>query len=173
MLHVIYNDARALMDSRILLRRAPQTEGHEMEKPSATDQVRIFDVTFTYRDIERVVDAFYKKVETDPLLQVPFSSVESWPEHIEKLTHFWWLRSGGKPYMNYRYNPPLKHFERGFSRTFLARWLELFQQTMKEYLNEDQVLVWASMSERMGESLAVRNEILVQVYGDPSNRKSN
>ncbi len=137
-----------------------------ISKPSSTDTVVFFDREFSHGDIYNVVDDFYTQVSKDELLKVPFGSVDSWPEHIDKLTHFWWLRLGGKPYSDHRYNPVLKHFERGFTRPLLARWLGLFKATMTQHLSSEQAQLWGDMADRMGQSLAHRNEMLHQMESD-------
>lgn len=133
-------------------------------RPQPAEQLNVFEVSFSHQDIERVVEDFYTQVSVDELLKVPFGSVEDWPEHIEKLTHFWWLRFGGKPYLPYRYNPPQKHFERGFTRPLLKRWLALFKATMEKHLLPEQVELWSDMAERMGQSLAHRNELMLLAH---------
>jgi len=120
---------------------------------------------FTHQDILAVVDAFYRRVETDALLKVPFGSVEDWPEHIAKLTHFWWTRFGGKSYMDVEYSPPLKHYRAGFNREFLSRWLSLFHQTLQEKLTPDQAKMWKTIADRMGEGLSLKNDMMIERFG--------
>lgn len=132
-----------------------------LPRPADTDTVDLDGVPFAHRDIFNVVDDFYTRVQNDPILKVPFGSVTDWPEHIEKLTHFWWVRFGGEAYFSIRYNPIGKHFIAGFNRDFLKRWLSLFHETLKIHLNEQQSLAWKDISERMGQSLAQRNDLLV------------
>lgn len=134
--------------------------------PQADETLVINGVMFTHGDIFSVVDDFYTRVQKDALLQVPFRSVHDWPEHIARLTHFWWIRFGGRIYMFSDYNPVLKHFFSGFNEEFLKRWLELFHQTLKEQLNEEQYMLWKSISEKMGKALSIRNETLKQQYQD-------
>jgi hypothetical protein len=54
----------------------------------------------------------------------------------------------------------MKHFLAGFNEDLLARWLSLFHATLKKNLNEDQRVLWTMISERMGQSLSARNEML-------------
>ena len=122
-------------------------------------ETRFRGVSFYHEDIHSVVDAFYRKVEKDPLLREPFHSVHDWPEHIKKLTHFWWMRLGGEPYMFAQYNPVAKHFFAGFNRLFLTRWLELFHETIDDKLNPEQADLWKSLSSQMGEGLFMGNEL--------------
>lgn len=132
--------------------------------PKKTDSITVGTVLFTHGDIQAVVQDFYTVIQFDPLLEVPFRSVHNWPEHIERLTHFWWVRLGGTPYLFGSYNPVQKHFFAGFNDELLARWLELFNQTLKKQLNSDQSSLWAHLAARMGESLSIRNEFMKKEY---------
>jgi len=131
-------------------------------KPKPTDFVVLNDIQFTHADIFNVVDLFYKQVAQDSMLKVPFASVKNWPEHIERLTHFWWARFGGQPYLDVSYNPIQKHFEAGFNKDFLDHWLGLFHTTLQQCLAADQCDLWKNISIRMGESLHFRNEMMNQ-----------
>lgn len=135
-------------------------------KISDNDQVSINGVIFTHKDVAQVVDVFYRRVEQDPILQVPFRSVHDWPEHIKRLTHFWWIRFGGKPYMFTHYEPVVKHFFAGFNEELLARWLGIFHEVLKGTLNEKQCQLWTLISERMGEALSLKNEYYKKSYGE-------
>ncbi len=134
-------------------------------KPKPEETVSFNDVTFSFKDIYDVVDRFYTKVQHDELLKVPFSSVHDWPHHIDHLSHFWWVRLGGEAYIDARYNPPLKHFKAGFNEKLLARWLELFYETLKENLNSEQAHLWAITAQRMGQALNMKNEIIKRSQG--------
>lgn len=132
--------------------------------PSDEETVNVNGVAFSHGDMFRVVDDFYTRIQQDPLLQVPFRSVHDWPEHIRRLTHFWWIRFGGRPYLFSQYNPVLKHFFAGFNQELLARWLELFHQTLQQHLSQEQCALWTLISERMGQSLTMKNELFRQEY---------
>lgn len=132
--------------------------------PQNEDFVEIRSIRFTFRDLHRVVDTFYRQVARDPLLSVPFSSVTDWPHHIEALTHFWWSRFGGRPYMNISYNPVGKHFEAGFNEEFLKQWLALFKSTLQATLTPAQAELWEAISISMGSALSHNNEMMKQHY---------
>lgn len=121
-------------------------------------------VSFSHDDLFRVVDSFYRQIQYDPLLSVPFRSVADWPEHIDRLTHFWWIRFGGKPYLFNHYSPDAKHFFAGFNRELLTRWLMIFHQTLDRQLNSEQAALWKRISESMGESLMIKNETYRRHY---------
>lgn len=134
--------------------------------PKDEDQVELDVVTLTFAEISAVVDAFYKQVAVDPLLSQPFSSVEDWPHHIERLTHFWWRRFGGEAYMEAHYNPPLKHFQAGFNEVFLTQWLTLFEKTMRSILTPEKADEWIAIAKSMGIALTMKNEFLKKNFID-------
>lgn len=129
-------------------------------KPESSQSIIAANVKFDHNEIYAVVDKFYRRVSEHPSLQVPFQSVHDWPEHIDRMTQFWWLRFGGKPYMYSQYNPIHKHFHAGFNKEYLSYWLELFHQVLDEELNKEQVLLWKDLSSQMGQGLLIRNEML-------------
>lgn len=132
----------------------------ELEKQTVT----VNGVVFTHQDIHNVVETFYTRVQHDPILSVPFRSVHDWPDHIKRLTHFWWIKFGGKPYMFSQYNPVLKHYYAGFNAELLERWLSLFHQVLREKLNDEQYQLWALISRRMGQGLHMKNEMLKEHF---------
>lgn len=131
---------------------------------SAEKSVNVNGVDFAHDDIFRVVDDFYTRIQNDSVLRVPFGSVGDWPEHIQRLTHFWWVRFGGKPYLFNHYNPVAKHFFAGFNREFLTRWLSIFHETLQGHLKPEQAMLWKMISERMGEALSMKNELFRREY---------
>lgn len=127
--------------------------------PKPTDSIEVNGVNFTHANIYSVVDDFYRQIPLDPMLEVPFRSVHDWPEHINRLTHFWWIRFGGRPYLFSQYNPVVKHFFAGFNDELLGRWLALFRSVLQKNLSIEQSELWGTVSERMGQSLSMRNEL--------------
>lgn len=133
------------------------------QRPEKSDSIEINGVRFTFNDIHEVVSRFYTKVEHDEVLKVPFATVHDWPVHIDRLTHFWWTRLSGSRYLDVTYNPVEKHFEAGFNDEFLQRWLNLFGETMRSALNEDQATLWLAIAMRMGQALGFKNEMYRQM----------
>lgn len=125
------------------------------------DPLSFLGVVYTWEDIHKVVKTFYQKVEIDTLLKIPFLAVDDWPHHIERLTHFWWIRLGGRPYLDVRYDPVGRHFETGFNEHFLERWLELFHQVLKTHLTQEQADQWYALAQSMGTSLSRNNELMI------------
>ena len=134
------------------------------DDPAENELISVNGVPFRHRDIFNVIDDFYTRIQLDPVLQVPFRSVGDWPEHIQRLTHFWWVRFGGKPYLFNHYNPVLKHFFAGFNRELLTRWLSIFHETLQTHLTPEQATLWRLVSERMGEGLSMKNELFRREY---------
>lgn len=133
--------------------------------PERIEKVVCIDgVTFSHKDLLVVIDDFYSRIQLDPILSIPFRSVGDWPEHIERLTHFWWVRFGGKPYQFGHYSPVTKHFFAGFNRALLARWLHIFDQTLQTHLTKEQSNLWKKVADQMGEALAIKNEIFGKSY---------
>jgi hemoglobin len=131
-----------------------------------TEAVTILNEPITHERIHAVVEAFYKKVAVHPELSEPFSTVEDWSFHIEKLTHFWWIRLGGDAYMDVGYNPVKKHFERGMNETNLKAWLNLFHETLLEKLNGAQAQEWGLIAATMGKNLLAKNEMIKRMVAD-------
>jgi hemoglobin len=140
--------------------------------PNPQDSVTVNGIHLTHQDIYNVVNDFYTRVPLDPLLKVPFGSVADWPEHIDRLTQFWWTRFGGRSYMFSEYNPALKHFFAGFNRELLTRWLAIFHDTLEKHLTTEQAALWKGVSERMGEGLAIKNDYLKAEFEKRRNQKS-
>lgn len=130
--------------------------------PAATEQIIVKDVVFTHGEIFKVVDDFYTRIQNDPVLKVPFESVHDWPEHIERLTHFWWIRLGGTAYLFTQYNPIIKHYMAGFNKELLSRWLQIFHETLKDNLSPVQAELWTLIAQSIGQSLAIKNELYKQ-----------
>lgn len=139
----------------------------KVQTPLDSDSVALNGVIFTHKDIFSVVDDFYTRIQKDPQLQIPFGSVHDWPEHIQRLTHFWWTRFGGTPYLDTQYNPPAKHYFAGFNEELLKQWLKLFGETLKDHLSAAQIEIWQLVTERMGQGLSAKNDYLVRTYGPP------
>jgi len=131
---------------------------------SAFEILKVNGVEFSHDDLFRVVHDFYGRIQDDPVLKIPFASVADWPEHIENLTHFWWIRFGGKPYRFSLYNPVGKHFFAGFNQELLTRWLSIFHATLDKNLTPQQAALWKVISERIGESLLIKNDLFKQEF---------
>lgn len=136
----------------------------ETNVPNESDYVVFDKISFTHKQIFNVVDSFYRKVSQHPNLSQPFASVDHWPDHIERMTQFWWMKLGGEAYTTTQYAPIPKHYEAGFNSSLLNDWLELFSQTLQEQeLSEEQITTWKAMTQRIGIFLTKRNEAYTQL----------
>lgn len=127
--------------------------------PKDTDFVDFDGLKFYFHEVRSVVQDFYTNVAEDSLLKVPFASVHDWPHHIERLTHFWWVRLGGEPFLEGRYNPVEKHFLAGFNSNFLKQWLSLFSITLGKLLPPEKAGLWLDLATNMGRALSHKNEL--------------
>jgi len=81
--------------------------------------------------IERLVRAFYGRVQQDSLLAPIFlDAVEDWEEHIQTLCRFW----SSVALMTGRYSgqPMAAHAPLPVERQHFLRWLKLFEATAHE-----------------------------------------
>jgi hemoglobin len=86
------------------------------------------------KDIEKLVNEFYKKVFDDELLAPVFSQVD-WPHHAPIMYNFWSsLLLGDKSYEG---NPFQKHVKLPIGVLHFQRWLYLFSTTVDEIFEGD------------------------------------
>lgn len=130
--------------------------------PDKLEFVEVNSIRFTFQEMNNVVKAFYAKVAVDDHLHGPFSIVDDWPHHILRLTHFWWIRFGGRPYMDVQYDPIGKHLESGFNEGLLEIWLDLFKEVLFETLSRPQALLWSEFAEKIGVALNRNNEMMIK-----------
>jgi hemoglobin len=109
--------------------------------------------TVTETELGALVDRFYAKVRADDMLGPVFNpAVSDWPEHLEKLTHFWssiMLTSG-----KYHGNPMAAHYKH-LSRIkpeMFTRWLALWGETTEEVVPHAAVAL-QDKAARIAESL--------------------
>lgn len=84
--------------------------------------------------LERVVRAFYGTARQDPVIGHLFDDVEDWEAHIARITTFWSsvaLMSG-----RYHGNPMAPHLKLPLEPAHFARWLALFEQTVRDLCSE-------------------------------------
>ncbi len=88
----------------------------------------------TEKDIELLIDLFYKRVLIDPVIGFIFKEVValSWEKHIPIMNAFWnsiLLGSG-----SYNGNPMIKHIELDkktpLTKLHFDRWLQLWEETI-------------------------------------------
>lgn len=80
-------------------------------------------------DIEKLVNAFYAKVQADALLAPVFSHVD-WPHHLPLMCDFWALTLLGEP--GYRNNMVQKHLSLPIRPEHFTQWITLFNASVDE-----------------------------------------
>ena len=112
--------------------------------------------------IDKVVDDFYNRIQKHPTLSKPFSIVNHWKEHKDKIAEFWWVVLGGIPSNSYKYDPVNKHFAAGFTQELLEDWKALFFEVLSAHLPIDLAQAWQSRVELIGGNLLMQNDRLIQ-----------
>ena len=91
------------------------------------------------RDIEFLIDAFYKKVIEDDLIGPFFTEVIKldWEKHIPVMNDFWETVLFSR--MKYKGDPMLKHIELNKIKVLKAehfdRWLQLWKNTINSHFD--------------------------------------
>ena len=104
--------------------------------------------------LARLVPVFYNRVRADAELGPIFNdAVHDWPEHFEKLTHFWssvMLGSG-----RYKGNPVAAHRKHAGRITpeLFDRWLAIWKATTEEMLSPPAAAALQDKAARIAESL--------------------
>ena len=94
----------------------------------ATREMNLTDIN-TRADIEQLVNNFYERVKTDPVLAPKFSHVD-WVKHLPVMYNFWSSMMLGD--QSYQGNPFQKHINLPIGREHFSEWLHLFIQTVDE-----------------------------------------
>jgi len=102
--------------------------------------------------IEKLVRAFYERVQTDPMLGPVFAArIKNWEPHLQQMFAFWSsvaLMSG-----RYHGQPMRKHLPLPVDGRHFDRWLELFEQTAREICPPKAAEHFLERARRIGESL--------------------
>ena len=111
--------------------------------------------TLTEATLHAFLEAFYAKVQRDPLIGPVFERVipeGDWPRHLAVIQDFWssvLLKSG-----RYKGNPFAKHEGLGeLTPSHFARWLALFEQTAGEVFSIEIATILIERAHRIGDSL--------------------
>ena len=103
-------------------------------------------------DIVQLVDAFYDKVQADPILGPVFNpAVHDWPEHKATLVKFWASVALGT--REYRGNPMAAHRPHPILDAHFGHWLALWQDTAREVLGDAKAAEMYAYAQRIGQSL--------------------
>jgi hemoglobin len=81
------------------------------------------------QDIQLLVDGFYNKVKSDPLLSPIFENeLKDWTSHLPKMYRFWGTLLLDE--MSYKGNPFLVHVGLPVDHEHFDRWVALFTETV-------------------------------------------
>lgn len=104
------------------------------------------------RQIEKLVDRFYDRVQRDPVLGPIFNPVvHDWDAHKRTLVSFWSsvaLRSG-----SYRGNPMAAHRPHPIRAEHFDHWLALWRDTAESVLPPQHAELFCEYAARIGRSL--------------------
>jgi hemoglobin len=102
--------------------------------------------------IERVIRAFYVRVQKDPLIGPVFAArIADWEPHLQQMFAFWSsvaLMSG-----RYHGQPMQKHLPLPIDGRHFDRWLALFEQTARDLCPPAAADHFVVSARRIGESL--------------------
>jgi hemoglobin len=113
------------------------------------------------KDIELLVDTFYRKVKADPVIGYIFNDVRkvNWEKHLPVMYDFWdnaIFYSGGYTGNPLKTHEQLHAFCRLDTRHF-DRWTELFTSTVDELFEGDK----AGLAKQRARSIAVVMQIKI------------
>jgi hemoglobin len=102
--------------------------------------------------IERLIRAFYERVQKDPVIGPVFAAkITDWEPHLQQMFAFWSsvaLMSG-----RYHGQPMQKHLPLPIDGRHFDRWLELFAQTASALCPPAAADHFITAARRIGESL--------------------
>ncbi len=106
---------------------------HRSDEPGLADPREVFDRLGGVAAFERLVEAFYARVERDPLLRPHYpADLEPGKRHLALFLAQYW--GGGDVYSRERGHPRLRMRHAGFEITpeVALRWAELMSQAIRE-----------------------------------------
>ncbi len=96
------------------------------------------------KDIEKLVNQFYEKVQANVLLAPVFIKVD-WAKHLPTIYNFWSSVIFGE--QNYFDNPFEKHINLAIGKEHFTQWLKLFTETVDQNFvgsNADEIKIRAN-----------------------------
>ncbi|MBE9583019.1 group III truncated hemoglobin [Mucilaginibacter sp. JRF] len=111
---------------------------------------------FNLDDIKQLVDTFYSKVQSNPLIGPVFNEriKDRWPQHLEKMYSFWQTvlleeyTYFGRPF------PP--HAQLPVEREHFETWLDLFKETVDELFTGDKATEAKWRANKMAEMFQIK-----------------
>jgi hemoglobin len=129
----------------------PETEARDGRRAAIAQQIRS-ETGIDEAMIARLVDGFYDKVRSDPLIGPVFASrIADWGPHLEQMRLFWSsvaLMSGA-----YHGRPMPKHLPLPIDGRHFDRWLALFEATAHELCPPAAADHFIERARRIAESL--------------------
>jgi len=101
--------------------------------------------------LERLVRTFYATARQDALIGHLFDHVTDWEHHIARITTFW--SSVGLMTGRYHGQPLAAHLPLGLEPRHFARWLALFETTLREVCTPDAAAYLIEKAHRIARSL--------------------
>lgn len=133
------------------MKPVPETEARDGRRAAIVQQIRT-ETGIDETMIARLVDAFYDKVRSDPLIGPVFETrITDWAPHLEQMRLFWSsvaLMSGA-----YHGRPMPKHLPLPVDARHFDRWLALFEATAHEICPPPAADHFIERARRIAESL--------------------
>lgn len=127
--------------------------------PVGTTSLSINGVDFSLLEIFKVADSFYSRARNDEKIGWIYSSVKNWDEQVAWFTHLWWVRLGGRPYLDGKKKPIESKLIDLIDSKVMEHWLVLFKSIQNTYLSNKQAELWFEMVKKRVGTLLLKKEI--------------
>lgn len=131
-------------------------EAHGPEHPAArriaAESRAIAATGIDHLMIDRLVETFYARIRSDPLLGPIFASkITEWPPHLARMKLFWgsiMLQTGA-----WQGRPMEKHVHLPIDSRHFDHWLGLFEATARDVCGPEPGAAFAARARRIAQSL--------------------
>ncbi|MFC4871459.1 group III truncated hemoglobin [Negadavirga shengliensis] len=119
------------------------------------------------KHIKKFVDSFYAKVRRDPLLSPIFEERlgNGWEKHLEKMYRFW--QTVLLEEHTYFGSPFAPHATMSLDKDHFERWLQLFDETLKESFQGEKAEEAKWRAEKMAQMFQIKLEYYRQHHIRP------
>ena len=107
--------------------------------------------------LERLVRAFYAAARQDEVIGHLFDAVDDWETHIARISAFW--SSVGLLTGRYHGQPLAAHLPLGLEPQHFARWLMLFESTVREVCPPEAAAYLMEKAQRIARSLELGTSV--------------